>query len=200
MKNRERILFSSLMQCRRDGLLLESTGKKKIAANKNTEKITRWRRKRWMTIEGMRSVDRMLYQTGRLPSLFRIRMCVRLTYSCTRTASRYPFYSPFRVSSSRTRIHAHFHRKAIEEYACITKGWRKMENRGGRKHIYQQSTVYKVHGSIIMFARPRFKSIPVGIDLWSWDERVFTYNISCIFYPCSLPLLSTNIHWLSEEI
>lgn len=91
------------------------------AREMNTEEITRWRRKRWMTVEGMRNVDRMLYQTGRLSSLFRIRMRVRLTYSCTRTTSRYPFYSPFRVSSPRTRAHAHSHREAAEEYARI---WR----------------------------------------------------------------------------
>lgn len=42
-----------------------------------------------------RDIGRMVYQTGWFPSLFRIRMRIRLTYSCTGTTFRYPSYSLF---------------------------------------------------------------------------------------------------------
>lgn len=149
--------------------------------------------------EGVRNVGRMLYQTGWLSFLFRIRTRVRLTYSCTRTASRYPFYSPFRVLFPRTRAHAYSHRAAPEEYMRI---WRvgerrKKEERRGKVHVPAAEPVYKVDGGIIVFARPRLKSIPVGIDLWSWDERILTYVLRCrdIFHPHSRLLsLSASIH------
>lgn len=47
---------------------------------------------------GARDVGRMVYQTGWLPSLFRIRMRIRLTYSCTGTTLPYPSYSLFAFS------------------------------------------------------------------------------------------------------
>lgn len=186
----ERFRFSCSVDEGNRALVARFGGERKRqqrAREMNTEEIARWRRKRWMTVERMRNVDRMLYQTGRLPSLFRIRMCVRLTYSCTRTASRYPLYSPFRVFSPRTRAHAHSHREAVEEYLCAyLKGWRKMKKRGRRKQSActgGRALYIKSKEGIIMFARS--KSTPVGIDLWSGE---------CMLIFCALsPLLPSLV-------
>lgn len=153
--------------------------KQRRAREMDTDEMTRWRKRRWMTVEGVRNVDRMLYQTRRLPSLFRIRMCVRLTYSCTRTASCYSSYSPFRIPSPRTRAHAHSHRDASEGLAKNGKERRQEVECMCRR----QSTVYKVDKGIITFAR--FKSTSVSIDLWSWDERILTYILRCRDFPPS---------------
>lgn len=76
-------------------------------------------RKRWMTADGGRgrNVGRMVYQTGRLPSLFRIRMRIRLTYSCTRTGVALSILLPFSHSlPANTRIPA---------FVCVhSEGWR----------------------------------------------------------------------------
>lgn len=186
------------MQCRRRNRILvvrigEARERQRRTREMDTDEMARWRRRRWMTVEGVRNVGRMLYQTGRLPSLCRIRMRVRLTYSCTRTASRYPSYSPFRIPSPWTRAHAHSH-----SFEGLAKDGKKEEKRqSGQSACIGGRALYicKVDKGIIMFAR--FKSTSVSIDLWFWNECMLTYILRCrdIFHSRSLPLLFANIHW-----
>lgn len=113
--------FSNLMQCRRKERRTSCCG-----CNDNERAGRRWwkrcrgddemTRKRWMTSGvGTRDVGRMVYQTGWLPSLFRIRMRIRLTYSCTGTTLRYPSYSLFAFCPDVRELYACSSASASEE-------------------------------------------------------------------------------------
>lgn len=90
-------------------------------------------RKRWMTVERGTYTGRMVYQTGRLLSLFRIRMRVSINIQLHQdrrgAASRYPSYSPFRSRSRRE---------------TTRKGWRetgreKIGARGETECVYRRA-------------------------------------------------------------
>lgn len=112
---------------------------------------------------GTGDVGRMVYQTGWLPSLFRIRMRIRLTYSCTGTTLPYPSYSLFAFSPDvravYVRASAFGRRKRIgrggfgEERGDGRARGDADEEEKEREYAYQPGTVYKVDRGIIMFAR-----------------------------------------------
>jgi len=126
--------FVILMQCRSNRAL--------VAWIDGGRDSARWIRRRWPDDErrsewrSKRNVGRMLYQTG-LPSLFRIRMRVRLTYSCTRTASRYPFYLPFSRSfpaNTRSRTFPPRRVRRVCAYWRVDERWKREEGRS-RVHV-----------------------------------------------------------------
>lgn len=174
------------MRCRQQNRALDARiGEEEKRQRRETDaEMTRWRRKR---LNDYRSDEER-----RQNAISNRTASILIPYSDARSINiqlhqdrvALSILLPFsRSLLTNTHSRPHSHRNAPEGYGVsegLTEDGKK--RREEAECMYRrQSTVCKVDGGIYNnVCRPRFKSTPVGIDLWSWDAN------ACLLTSCAV--------------